>query len=188
MKKKILDIGCGMDKTENVIGMDISDTSGAEVIHDMNNYPYPFENESFDEIICYDTFILVKNPIKFLREVYRILKPESKFILKNPYFKSRTAYLDPLDNKRFIGVHYFDIYDPGKILFSKYSKLYNIDDVQFKIININFENRGAINFAKYTFFKRCLFYYSEKYPSRYEKYFSNFYPFESIKHILKKIS
>ena len=58
MKKKILDIGCGMDKTENVIGMDISDTSGAEVIHDMNNYPYPFENESFDEIICYDTFII----------------------------------------------------------------------------------------------------------------------------------
>ena len=69
MNKKILDIGCGINKSENVIGMDISNLSGADIIHDINKYPYPFDDENFDEIICSDTFILVNNPIEFLREV-----------------------------------------------------------------------------------------------------------------------
>lgn len=187
MNKKILDIGCGINKSENVIGMDISNLSGADIIHDLNKYPYPFDDENFDEIICSDTFILVNNPIKFLREVYRILKPNCKFILKNPYFKSRTAYLDPFDNKRFIGVHYFDIYDPSKILFEKYSKLYNIQDIKFKINKIYFENSDEIDKSRFNFFNKKMLSFSKKYPSRYEKYFSAFYAFESIKHILEKI-
>jgi len=41
--KKILDLGCGNRKKEGTIGIDINPNTNADIIHDPNTFPYPFE-------------------------------------------------------------------------------------------------------------------------------------------------
>ncbi len=39
-KSRILDLGCGKKKREGAIGVDFSDRHAADVIHDLNVFPY----------------------------------------------------------------------------------------------------------------------------------------------------
>ena len=54
--KRILDVGCGLNKYPNAIGLDYNPKTGADVIHDLAVVPYPFEDNEFDVIVClFDT-------------------------------------------------------------------------------------------------------------------------------------
>ena len=43
-EKKIIDLGCGIKKTLGAIGVDLNDSIKPDVKHDLNKFPYPFEN------------------------------------------------------------------------------------------------------------------------------------------------
>jgi hypothetical protein len=47
---KILDVGCGKNKRKGAIGIDIDPNSDADVIHDLNIFPWPFND---NELILY---------------------------------------------------------------------------------------------------------------------------------------
>ena len=49
-QKVILDLDCGKKKREGAIGVDYSDRHGADIIHDLNIFPYPFEDDYADGI------------------------------------------------------------------------------------------------------------------------------------------
>lgn len=105
-----VDLGCGQNKasveffTENmqltpdkVIGLDIANCEGVDIIHDLTVFPYPIESESVDAIHSshfvehLDGF----ERMKFFNECYRILKPGGKMKLSHPYYKSVRAIQDP---------------------------------------------------------------------------------------------
>ena len=105
-----VDLGCGQNKatvdffTDNmqlapdkVIGLDIADCEGVDIIHDLTVFPYPIESESVDAIHSshfvehLDGF----ERMKFFNECYRILKPGGKMKLSHPYYKSVRAIQDP---------------------------------------------------------------------------------------------
>ena len=44
-----LNLGCGKDIKEGYINLDIVDYGGNQ-IHNINSFPYPFEDNTFDEI------------------------------------------------------------------------------------------------------------------------------------------
>ena len=46
----ILDLGCGNKKRPGAIGIDVNPRCDADVIHDLNAFPYPFAESAFDEI------------------------------------------------------------------------------------------------------------------------------------------
>ncbi len=46
----ILDIGCGINKIPDAVGMDIDPDSKADIIHDLNVFPYPINDNAFDRI------------------------------------------------------------------------------------------------------------------------------------------
>lgn len=105
-----VDLGCGQIKqpieffTENfkitptkVIGVDIVDCEGVDIVHDLTKFPYPFKDESVDMIFA-SHFVEHLDGIermKFMDECYRILKPEGKMRLVHPYYKSVRAVQDP---------------------------------------------------------------------------------------------
>jgi predicted SAM-dependent methyltransferase len=115
-----IDLACGDRKKEGFVGVDIAETDSVDIIHDLNVYPWPFEDNSVDEVNCshyiehiphltvqsalkqsnsFDEFkILLLNDkdglIKFFNELYRILKPEGKAKLIAPYYTSERAYGD----------------------------------------------------------------------------------------------
>jgi sterol 24-C-methyltransferase len=66
------------------------------VVHDQNDLPLPFADESFDAFYEIQALSLCKDPSALFKEIYRILKPGSKFLLMD--WVSLPAYnpADPL--------------------------------------------------------------------------------------------
>ena len=68
-KMKILDLGCGKRKHKGAIGIDSEKDSAADIIHDLNKFSYPFKNNTFDLIYCYDILEHLDNIIKVIEEL-----------------------------------------------------------------------------------------------------------------------
>ncbi len=90
-----LDIGCGLLKRPGYIGMDISPDCGAEIVHDWDDYPWPFDDNSVEAINASQILEHTKDLIKFMDECYRILKPGGKMDAICPYHTSTGAWQDP---------------------------------------------------------------------------------------------
>jgi len=75
---KILDLGCGNKKYEieeaQVVGVDVNPNSVADVIYNLNKFPWPFEDNEFDEVICQDILEHLENIPTVMAEIYRVLR------------------------------------------------------------------------------------------------------------------
>jgi len=85
---KILDLGCGSRKYPNSIGVDISKKPGVDIIWNLENTPYPFEDASIDLIICREVLEHLHNPEQFIKEISRILKKKGVLYLTTNNRKS----------------------------------------------------------------------------------------------------
>jgi ubiquinone/menaquinone biosynthesis C-methylase UbiE len=73
----ILDVGCGKHK-RGTIGVDYSRNSDADIIADA---PFlPFKDEVFDEVASFKVLEHSPNPLNFLKEQTRVLKPGGKIV------------------------------------------------------------------------------------------------------------
>lgn len=118
MKKELL-IGCGNSRhkkiyTEddspswsNLTTIDIDPNCGADVIHDLNVTPWPFEDDTFDEIHAYEVLEHLGKQGDYVSffaqfsEIYRILKPGGLLIGTTPAFRSRWVWGDPGHTRYF---------------------------------------------------------------------------------------
>ncbi|HLG16651.1 MAG TPA: methyltransferase domain-containing protein [Blastocatellia bacterium] len=71
---RVLDIGCGTNKTPGAIGMDVNPRTNADVIHDLDDLPYPFQDDSFDEVIGRHVIEHVRDPMAVMCELHRITR------------------------------------------------------------------------------------------------------------------
>src|ERR1044071_589254 len=74
----ILDIGCGSAKFPGAVGLDISADTDADVVHDLDVFPYPIADGSFDQILMQDVIEHVAQPIRVFEELHRIARPRSE--------------------------------------------------------------------------------------------------------------
>ncbi len=54
-QRNILDRGCGKKKRQGAVGVDFNERTDADIIHDLNLFPYPFEDEIYDEVYIDNT-------------------------------------------------------------------------------------------------------------------------------------
>ena len=66
---RILDLGCGNKKRAGAIGLDINPRSMADVVHDLNKLPYPFEDSGFDEIYLDNVLEHLENVVATVEEL-----------------------------------------------------------------------------------------------------------------------
>ena len=108
--KKLLDAGCSFGYGTNYFSSHSEQTIGIEIEQDMvdiakNRYPQinfvqgvlddlPFENNSFDTIVCTDVLEHVPDEVAALNELFRVLKSDGTFILTTPH-KGLFTLLDP---------------------------------------------------------------------------------------------
>jgi SAM-dependent methyltransferase len=130
MEKLKLDLACGQNKVEGFKGVDRVALEGVDYVVDLQEYPWPFEDNSVDEIYCSHYIEHIKHDnvaldlkkivnesgsfeefkakvneetflrpldgfIKFVNELYRILKTGGKVTLIAPYYSSMGAFGDP---------------------------------------------------------------------------------------------
>lgn len=92
---RALDIGCGGRKLPGSVGIDILELPGVDVVHDLSQFPWPFEDSSFDLVFASHFLEHTHDVIKTLEEIHRILAPGGRAVLQVPYFRCIDAVVDP---------------------------------------------------------------------------------------------
>jgi SAM-dependent methyltransferase len=103
---RVLDIGCGANKVPGAIGMDVNPRSAADVIHDLDDLPYPFADDEFDEVIGRHVIEHVHEPMAVMCELHRITRNGGivKLIAPhwtNPDFATDLAHRNHLNSYSF---------------------------------------------------------------------------------------
>ena len=88
-----LDIACGKNKKPSFTGVDI--WSGADIVADLEQFPWPFADESVDEVFCSHYIEHTPDLISFANELYRIMKVGARAEIIGPYYSSIRAWQDP---------------------------------------------------------------------------------------------
>lgn len=84
MKK--LNLGSHNKKAKGYINVDVLDLPNVDVVHNLIEYPYPFEDNSIDEIVMIEVLehISFRETHNVLRECYRILKDGARLHIQVP--------------------------------------------------------------------------------------------------------
>lgn len=110
-----LNLGCGNDRREGYIGVDLFDGPQVDQIHDLDRGPWPWLDSSVHHILARHVFEHVQDPVLFMAECWRVLRPGHSLDVVTPHWKSRDAYTDPT-HRRFPTEHTFDYWVPGTSL------------------------------------------------------------------------
>lgn len=81
-----LNLGCGEFKKEGYVNLDYISHLKPDVVHDLNEYPYPFPDNRFKLIEADHVLEHLENPFRVMKELHRILANGGKLIIKVPHF------------------------------------------------------------------------------------------------------
>jgi len=85
MADTILDLGCGKERfSPTVAGVDVQDF-GWNRVWDLNKFPYPFPDNSYDIVRAWSILEHLKYPYQALQEMKRIASKEIWIKVPNPY-------------------------------------------------------------------------------------------------------
>lgn len=175
-KKKILHLGCGMEKLPGSIGIDINKKSRADIIHDLNKFPYPFKAGEFEKILADNILEHLDDIPKVMEELFRISKNGGRIIINSSHFSSVDSFTDPT-HKHFFTSRSFDYFIPGEDLFK-----YQYSNIEFKKIKVrvgsNYLNNILIDLLLKIINKYLVF---------YEKRVAFIFPVGSINYELEVI-
>lgn len=105
-----LNLACGQVRIAGYFGIDIVQTAAADALMDLEIFPWNIESESAEEILCNHYIEHTPDLIKFMDEVYRILKPGGFIKIIAPYYTSVRCWQDPT-HKRAISEETFKYFD-----------------------------------------------------------------------------
>jgi len=92
---RVLDLGCGAKKWPDALGVDVSADTEADVVHDLETFPYPLEDNSFDVVMLQDVIEHIGDLYGLMREVHRVARRDARVLIRTPHFSSILAYGDP---------------------------------------------------------------------------------------------
>lgn len=92
MKK--LNLGCGNDIWKGWVNLDMMDVAGADVIHNLDDFPYPFKDNTFDKIVANNLIEHLHEPNEFIKELWRIGKDGCEIEIVTPHFSSWDVWED----------------------------------------------------------------------------------------------
>ena len=97
MNKQKLNVACGLDYRENCVNLESNKSVKADIYHDIEKLPLPFNENSFEVIYCNHILEHLNPKIvpKLFNEFYRILKNKGRIIIEVPYAFSHYAWADP---------------------------------------------------------------------------------------------
>jgi SAM-dependent methyltransferase len=148
---KTLDLGCGPHtKLPGSVGLDLRPAPHVDVVHDLNLYPYPFEESTFDHVQMSHVIEHVERPLHLLNEVHRIAKPGSTVRIITPHYSSQLSYGD-LEHLHHLGWITFHVLQNSGLFRILRHKLWFTD--LYKVLGIAFlANRAPRRWEKYLAF------------------------------------
>jgi SAM-dependent methyltransferase len=127
---RVLDVGCGSKKYPGAFGIDLSADTDADVVHDLDVFPYPLEEGAFDQILLQDVIEHLREPYDVMRELHRVATPGARVHLRTPHFSSVLAYGDPTHRHFFSAAAIRALAVPG---FAHYT------GVRFRVVDLRLD-------------------------------------------------
>lgn len=92
---RLLDVGCGIKKAPGSIGVDRNPASAADVLCDLDRFPYPFADDSFDRLQAIHVIEHVSDVIRTMEEFHRLVRPGGRVFLVTPHYTDFSSFCDP---------------------------------------------------------------------------------------------
>ena len=164
---KILELGCGRAKTPGAIGVDINPRSNADIIHDLDQYPYPFPDSEFDRVLCFDVLEHLDNFVRAVEEIWRISKSGGTVAVSGPFMSSVNYYSDPTHKRAFTS-RSFDYFIPGTA-----ASEYAYSAARFRLVSVEYDKPGR---AERRGISLWLLHWANRNKDWYERRFAFIYP------------
>jgi len=126
-----LNLGCGNDNIKGYTNLDIKEGRNVNIVHNLNEFPYPFKDNTIEEIRMSHILEHLDNPINTLHECHRILKRNGVIKIIVPYFTSMGAY-SPYHKTYYSTAFLSHLNDTADNKDSV--NMFNIEDVYIKFI------------------------------------------------------
>lgn len=157
-----INLGAGSEPTEGWINVDWIDQPGIDVVHNLLNFPWPFDDGVADEIKAIDVLEHMPNftngkratGIAFVEECHRILQPGGKLIIQVPHWDSPNLWIDPT-HVRGYDPRSFDYFDP-ETDFGKWYGYYSAKKfkVTGEVSRLHNDPNGPVGNVTFTMVKR----------------------------------
>jgi SAM-dependent methyltransferase len=123
----ILDLGCGAKKVRGAFGVDDISLPGVDLVHDLEDTPYPLPENSADEIHLNHVLEHFENPLIIMEEAWRLTRPHGRVLIRTPHYSGPYAWKDPTHRRAFSAesFHYF-----GENNYSYYSR------ARFRVVQV----------------------------------------------------
>lgn len=145
-----LDIGCGASKQPNFVGIDIRPLPGVDIVHDLEDVPWPLPDECVLVAVCSHVVEHI-NPhkfgfVNFMNELWRVMKPDGEIAIACPHGSSQgflqdPTHVNPINETTFAyfdpthpsGLYRFYTPKPWKIKYISWNPTANIEVVLVKM-------------------------------------------------------
>jgi SAM-dependent methyltransferase len=112
---RILDVGCGVNKHPGAVGIDINPATKADVICDLDRFPYPFADRSFDSLRAIHVIEHLTNVIRAMEEFHRLVRSGGRVRIETPHYTDFSSFCDPTHKHHLnsFSFRYFGANDAG---------------------------------------------------------------------------
>jgi len=170
---KVLDVGCGRDKLPGATGLDRSANTDADVVHDLDRFPWPLPDGEFDVVRCQDVLEHLDDLVRVMEEIHRVTRPGAEIRIRVPHFSSVQAFTD-ITHRHFFSTESFGVFSPEDSLYPHYSRV-----------------RFAVESCRLTLWKPYRWtgieWLANRFPLRYEKMFAFLFPSQYLEFRLRTL-
>ena len=92
---RILDVGCGVKKQPGAIGIDRNPASKPDVLWDLDRFPYPFADNSFDRVMAIHVIEHLADVMRTMEEFHRLLRAGGRVLIVTPHYTDFSSWCDP---------------------------------------------------------------------------------------------
>jgi len=96
-----INLGTGTDIKEGYVNHDFVKLEGIDVIHNLDVYPWPWRDNTFDEVFCSHVLEHVDDLPSAMKEIKRICIPGATIKIRVPHFSSGVSWRDPTHKRLF---------------------------------------------------------------------------------------
>jgi len=92
---RILDVGCGLNKYPGALGVDVNPNTRADVLCNLDHFPYPFREGSFDCLRATHVIEHLTDVVRTMEEFHRLVRAGGTVYIITPHYTDFSSFCDP---------------------------------------------------------------------------------------------
>lgn len=161
VERTILQLGSGEKYNPRAINVDLVSSTNPDVVHDLDQCPWPFPDNRFTEVLAYDVIEHLDDVVAVMEEIHRVCVDGAVVRMTVPHFSCVNAFTD-ITHRHYFGQASFN-YFTGENEFAFYTQR-------------RFERqRAQIVFAP-TWMNKLVWRVANRFPREYERRWAWIFP------------